>query len=189
MEEENKTKKKKSFFKSKLFLFAILPIFFMMLVTATLTGFLSNTITGDVNVKSPITINVGEEDDVYTLDMFAGESTSIETTTEIHIDGLTGHIAENKISNFDGVGISVEYRVDAYLGVFQLPVCVVDEDAYFYIGDPTEVLNKGVFDSTTTFIAEQDLEPKIYSVESKVIMASSAVCETIPEPIFIADSI
>ncbi len=182
--EENK--KKKSFFKSKLFLFAVLPIFFIMIVTATLVGFLSNTITGDVNVKSPVTIDVNGED-VYTLDLFAGESTSIETTTEIHIDGLTGHIAENKISNFDGEGISIEYRVDAYPGVFELPVCVVGEDAYFYIGDPTEVLNKDVFDSTTTFIAEQNLEPRTYNIESKVIMADSAVCEPIPEPIFIAD--
>jgi len=182
--EENK--KKKSFFKSKLFLFAILPIFFIMIVTAALVGFLSNTITGDVNVKSPVTIDVDGED-VYTLDLFAGESESINTTTEIHIDGLTGHIAENKISNFDGEGISIEYRVDAYPGVFELPVCVVGEDSYFYIGDPTETLNKGTFESTTTFITEQNLMPGNYSVESKVIMANNAICTTIPEPIFTAD--
>ncbi len=56
MEEENKTKKKKSFFKSKLFLFAILPIFFIMLVTAALTGFLSNVITWNGNVENPLVL-------------------------------------------------------------------------------------------------------------------------------------
>ena len=161
----------------------MLSFFAIALVTAAWTGVLSNILTGDVNVKSPVTINIGEED-VYTLDLFAGESTSIETTTEIHIDGLTGHIAEIKIPDFDGVGITVDYEVEAYPElIFGIPVCVVDGDSYFYIGDPTETLDKGSFDSITTFNTAQNLDTeRTYDVETKVIMVESAICESIPEP-------
>ncbi len=56
MEEENKTKKKKSFFKSKLFLFAISFILVVAVVTAAWTGILSNVITKSVHVESPLVL-------------------------------------------------------------------------------------------------------------------------------------
>ena len=125
--------------------------------------------------------------ETFSLSLFASQSLTVETLTTVHIDGLTGHIAENRISNFDGEGLSVEFRVDAYPGVFQLPLCIVGDDAYFYIGDPTEVLNEGSFTSDTTFITELGLEPGVYDIESKVILATEAMCGSIPAPIFVAD--
>ena len=142
---------------------------------------------GSIEVNSPITITVDGEQ-TYELELYAGESILVESVTEIHVDGVTGHIAEIKIPDFDGVGIEVEYSVDAYPGVFEIPVCVVGEDSYFYIGDPTETLDEAEFLSSTTFNTALDLDPEQdYVVESRVIMADAAICDSIPSPIFTAD--
>ncbi len=176
----------------KLLMFGLVGIFTVMLVTAGLVNYLSNTVTGEIDVKSPVTITV-EGGESYTLDIFAGESKDVIALTEIHIDGLTGHIAENKMPGFDGEGMTIEYRVKAYPGVFEIPVCVVtnpdeSKDSYFYIGDPTETLDKDSFESTTTFIAAQNLDPDAsYSIETKVIMEDSVACDY-EQPTFIPDT-
>ncbi len=170
----------------KFLIFGALAFFAVALVTALVIPYLSNTISGDIEVSSPVTISI-EGGETYTLSLFAGQSVTAETLTTVHVDGLTGHIAENKISNFDGEGLSVEFRVVAYPGVFQLPLCIVGDDAYFYIGDPTEVLDEGSFTSETTFITEIGLEPGVYEVESQVILYSEAECSSFPAPIFVAD--
>ncbi len=172
----------------KLIAYSFLGVFVMsVLVTAGLVSYLSNTVTGDLNIESPITISV-DGNELYTLDLYAGQSVSIESLTEVHVDGVTGHIAEIKIPSFDGEGITVEYRVDLYPGYFEIPVCVVEGDAYFYIGDPTETLDNGSFLSTTTFNTVINLDTdRDYNVETRVIMADKAACESIPSPNFIAD--
>ena len=171
----------------KIFAFSFLGLFVLGFAAAALVPYLSNTVTGDINVESPITITVDGQES-YSLDLYAGESVSIDSLTEIHIDGVTGHIAEIKIPNFDGIGITVDYVVEAYPGIFEIPVCVVQGDSYFYIGDPTETLDKGDFMSTTTFNTALDLDTEQdYSVETRVIMADKAVCDSIPSPIFTAD--
>ena len=86
MEEENKTKKKKSFFKSKLFLFAILPIFFIMVVTAALTGFLSNTITWNGNVENPLVL-IGAFESIVPHEMNT-ISTTLENKASYDIDTI-----------------------------------------------------------------------------------------------------
>lgn len=174
----------------------VLAIFVLgiALVSAALVPYLSNTITGNVDVSSPITITVNSvstgshDDNTYTVSIYGGESFTVDAKTEIHINGLTGHIAENKIVGMtNSEGLTIEYRVDAYPGVFQIPVCTTDTDAYFYIGDPTEPLDAGAFDSVTTFNAALNLDPtEDLVVETKVILAGSAAC-TIPEPVFVAD--
>ncbi len=171
----------------KLLLFGVFGILGVMLVAAGLVDYLSNTITGTVDVHSPITITVNGEES-YELSLYASESKSITSLTEVHVDGVTGHIGEVKIENFDGEGITIDYRVDAYPGVFRIPVCVVEEDSYYYIGDPTEILDKGDFESITTFNTALDLDPEQeYNVESRVIMATEAVCPSIPVPIYTPD--
>ena len=119
---------------------------------------------------------------ILTLDI------DVDSLTEIHVDGVTGHIAEIKISEFDGVGVTVDDRVGTYPGIFEIPVCVVNDDAYYYIGDPTETLDMGDFMSTTTFNTALNLDTeRDYNVETTVIMADTAACDSIPAPNFVAD--
>lgn len=170
----------------KIFAYSLMGVFAIVLATAALVPYLSNTLNGDISVESPIRITVDGEES-FNIDLYAGESVDIISLTEIFVDGVTGHIAEIMIPDFDGVGITVEYRVDAYPGVFQIPVCVEGDNSYFYIGDPSETLDKGEFNSTTTFITALDLDPEQdYNVDTQVITAINAAC-TIPAPIFIAD--
>ncbi len=165
----------------------MIGLFTIALVAAGVVSYLSNTVTGNIDVHSPITITVDGKES-YSLELYASESISIDSLTEVHVDGVTGHIAEIKIPNFNGEGITVDYRVDAYPGVFEIPVCVVGEDSYFYIGDPTETLDKGEFVSTTIFNTALDLDTNAeYNVETRVILAEKAICSSIPHPIFTAD--
>ncbi len=170
--------------KKKLLMFGLIGIFSIMLVAATLVPYLSNKTTGEIEVNSPITITVNGSE-TYSLELFAGESKEITSLTEIHIDGLTGHIAEIKIPDFDGIGITVDYEVEVYPGlIFGIPVCVIGNDSYFYIGDSTETLNKSSFESITTFNTAQNLDTqRTYDVETSVIMADEAICKPIPAPV------
>ena len=171
----------------KIIAFSLMGVFAMALAAAALVPYISNTLVGDINVESPITITVDEEES-FNLSLYAGQSVSVDSLTEIHVDGVTGHIAEIKISDFDGDGITVDYRVDTYPGIFEIPVCVVDEDSYYYIGNPTEILNMSSFVSTTTFNTALNLDTEQdYNVETTVIMADNAACDSIPAPIFVAD--
>ena len=171
----------------KIFTFAFGTMLLLALVSATVVPYISNIISGDISVESPITITVDGQE-FYSLSLYAGESVSVESLTEVHIDGVTGHIAEIRIPDFDGEGISLEYRVDTYPGIFQLPVCVIGDDAYFYIGDPSETLDAGSFYSTTIFNTALDLDThRDYIVETGVILAENAMCDSIPAPVFVAD--
>ncbi len=171
----------------KFLAFSFMGVFAMALAAAALVPYISNTLVGDINVESPITITVDGQES-FTLDLYAGQSVPVDSLTEIHVDGVTGHIAEIKISEFDGVGVNIDYRVDAYPGIFEIPVCVVDNDAYYYIGDPTEILDMGSFMSATTFNTALNLDTnRDYNVETTVIMAVNAACDPIPAPIFVAD--
>lgn len=162
--------------------FGFMGLFVIGLATALLVPYISNTLTGDIDVESPIRITV-EGSEEYSLDLYAGQSVDIVSLTEIFVDGVTGHIAEIKIPNFDGEGITVDYVVDAYPGVFKLNSCQSDGDTYYYIGDPTEVLDKGEFESTTTFNTAQNLDTtRDYDVETTVIMVGDAQCT--PEPYY-----
>lgn len=171
----------------KFLVFSLMGIFAMGLTAALLVPYISNTIVGDINVESPITITVNGSES-FSLNLYAGQSVPVDSLTEIHVDGVTGHIAEIKISRFDGEGITIDYRVDAYPGIFEIPVCVVGRHSYYYIGDPTETLNMSSFLSTTTFNTVLNLDTtRDYNVETTVIMADQAACGSIPAPIFVAD--
>ncbi len=169
----------------------VLGILLVVGVSAVLVDYLSNTVSGTVDVESPITIEVmgnsgGSFDGTtYTSSIYGGQSFSVDTETTVHVDGVTGHIAETKLVGFDGVGITVEYRDANWPGVFELQVCVDGGNAYFYIGDPTETLDAQTFGSTTTFTAALDLDPsESITIETKVILAENAAC-AYEDPIFI----
>ncbi len=167
---------------NKKLLIGLMGFFVIGLATALLVPYISNTLIGDIEVNQPIRITVGGEES-YNLELYAGQSQSVVSLTEIFVDGVTGHIAEIKIPNFDGEGITVDYVVDAYPGVFKLNSCQSDGDTYYYIGDPTETLNISEFDSTTTFNTALDLDTtRDYKVKTTVIMADKAACT--PEPYY-----
>jgi len=92
MEEKNKTKKKKSFFKSKLFLFAISFIFVVAVVSAALTGFLSNVITWNGNIENPLVLT-GDFESIIPHEMNIIDTTlknnadfDIDTIVEVSIE-------------------------------------------------------------------------------------------------------
>ena len=176
----------------------IVPIVVLSLlvvgVSALLVNYLSNTVSGTVDVSSPVTIEItgnsaGSFDgETYTVSIYGGQSFYVDALTTVHIDGLTGHIAENKITNFDGIGIEVKYRVDAYPGYFEIPVCKSGGNAYFYIGDPGETLDKGSFTSRTTFDTALDLDPETnLTITTKVILDINKACDY-AQPTFVADA-
>ena len=167
--------------------FGFMGVFVMAFAAAALVPYLSNTVTTEFNVDSPITIDVNGEE-LYTFNLYAGESEITTSTTTVHVEGVTGHIAELKILNFDGQGISVDYEVAAYPGVFKLNGCQVNGNTYYYIGDPSEELSEGSFESTTTFNTAFDLDTsRSYSVETKVIVATTAACTPSPAYEFVAN--
>ncbi len=166
----------------KILTFVLMGLFVVGFATALLVPYISNTLNGDIEVNQPIRITVDGNED-YSIVLYAGQSESIISLTEIFVDGVTGHIAEIKIPNFDGEGITVDYEVDAYPGVFKLNSCQSDGDTYYYIGDPTELLNKGAFESTTTFNTALNLDTtRDYKVKTTVIMADKSQCT--PEPYY-----
>ena len=186
--------KKVSLLGKSVSVFAIVLVAMIGLASAALVSYLSNTVTGTVDVDSPITIEItGNTGGDYTAttfdaDIYGGESFTVDTTTTIHVDGVTGHIAENKIPDFDGEGITITYSDSDYPGyVWELPVCIVGGDAYYYIGDPSEVLSADESEGKTTFTAALNLDPTTsLTVESRVIVASMAACTSIPAPVTIA---
>ena len=166
----------------KFLVFGLMGLFVMaVFATAGLVNYLSNTVTVEMDVDSPISIDIDGETKL-SLELFGGESKSVVTTTTVHVDGVTGHIAQLKIADFDGEGITIDYVTPDYPTlVFRLNPCFVGDDAYYFIGDPTTELPLGEFDSTTTFNTAFALDPeKDYIVESQVIVATEAACTPSP---------
>ncbi len=166
----------------KFLVFGLMGLFVMAFAAAGLVNYLSNTVEVDMDISSPISIDIDGKAEL-SLELFGGESKSVITTTTVHVDGVTGHIAQLKIADFDGVGIVIDYVTPAYPElVFRLNPCFSEEgDAYYYIGDPTEELPIGSFDSTTTFNTAFALNPeRDYVVESQVIVATEAACTPSP---------
>ena len=162
-------------------MFGFMGLFMMAFAAATVVNYLSNSVSVDMTIESPITIEVNGGDPLL-LNLFGGESQTVTTTTTVHVAGVTGHIAQLKIADFDGVGLTIDYVTPAYPDlVFRLNSCVSDEgDAYYYIGDPSEELPAGAFNSDTTFSTDFTLEPREYVIESQVIVADSAACTPSP---------
>ena len=86
-----KENKKKSFFKSKLFLFVISFIFVIAIVSAAWVGFLSNVITWNVNVESPLELTSTIENfdrntiNVWDVSLTNNYDLPIETIVEVSI--------------------------------------------------------------------------------------------------------
>ena len=94
-------KKKKSFFKSKLFLFAILPLFTILLVTAAWTGVLSNVITWNDEVKSPLVLT-GDFESIVPHEMNV-INTTLENKASYDIDTLV-EVSFNATNEGDSFG-------------------------------------------------------------------------------------
>ncbi len=162
----------------KFIIFGLMTVFAMAFAVALLVPYISNIIEGDIEVKSPITLTV-EGGNNYSLQLYASESISMNSTTEIHIAELTGHLGEVKISDFDGEGISINYEIPG-LDNWNISGCTVEENGqnntYYYIGNPSDVLPMGTIDSITTFSTAIDLQPGFYDIQSSVILAENAAC-------------
>lgn len=160
----------------------VIAIFAMVLVSATLVSYISNTVTGTTDVSSPITVEitgisgVGNFDaNSYSIALFGGETYTVDTNTIVHTE-VTGHIAESVIYDFDGVGIDVNVDFGDPIGDFDIVGCQDDGNTYYYIGNPSDVLPVGTIPSTTTIDTELNLEPKIYTSDTRVILETDRKC-------------
>lgn len=103
-EEKKKTKK----FNKKYLAFGILGLFVVALVSAGLVSYLSKTVTSDINVKSPILMEIYDgsnyvEGGVATLSSFGGETQTyyVKTTNQANVKIFGG--ISTIITNPDGV--------------------------------------------------------------------------------------
>lgn len=184
---------KKQFSKKKLVTFSVLGLFSLFLVTAVLVPFLSNTVSGDVKVKSPITIVITDISDggtfdanSYSIALFGGETYIVDTDTIVHTE-VTGHIAESVIYGFNGDGMTITYKIDG-VGKWEIPGCQNDlgddGNTYYYIGNPKDILPGGItITSTTTVDTELNLEPKFYTSDTTVILAEDRKCSVAVIPL------
>jgi len=166
----------------------IASIFVVVLVTAALVDYYSNTVKADVTVSSPIKIVVDESiDGVLSLEMHGGESVDIESTiTNLADVEITGILTEVKVLEFDGVGITFFHSdcqdgetpgIDCWEG--NIPVCTDGIDAYYYIGPIPEGFPLTIEEtqtSTSTIIVVQDLEPRTYNSEIRAINVDARKC-------------
>ena len=162
----------------------VIAIFAMVLVSATLVSYISNTVTGTTDVSSPITVviidisagTITGGGTGYTIALFGGETYTVETNTIVHTE-VTGHIAESVIFDFDGVGIDVNVNFGGSIGSFDIDGCQANENTYYYIGNPSDVLPGGVtITSTTTVTTALNLEPRTYNAESRVNLEADRKC-------------
>ena len=173
--------------KKKYIAFGLIGVFAMVLVSAALVSYISNTITGDIDVDSPIEIEIiavdgrnsqfdnGVNPSTYSVDVYGGESFDVDTITHILVNGVTGHISEHKIVGFNGEGITLTYTDTRWSG--DLPLCTTGTDTYFYIGSPDDILDIQDLESTTTFTAALNLDPtQALTVESRVILVGDMKC-------------
>ncbi|MCH8945492.1 MAG: hypothetical protein IIA85_01045 [Nanoarchaeota archaeon] len=176
----------------------VIAFFAMVLVSAALVPYLSNTVFGNVEVKSPISIAItgqssnvviGTNPESYSASLFGGQGYFIETTLTNNIAGLTGYIAESVIFDFDGEGITVKYTdnllVDAGLPSLTIVGCqaIVDnvKNTYYYIGDPNFEL-PGTLVSTTTVTTALNLEPRTYESNTTIILVEDVKCGPLSSP-------
>ena len=99
-------KKKKNFFKSKLFLFGILGLFVLAIGSAVVVNYISSTADVEIEVKSPFTSGFydgsGVVESLILPSIYAGENFSFE----------------NRIENLASVdtNVNLEYRISNGLG-------------------------------------------------------------------------
>ena len=184
-------KKKVNVFGKAIPVFAIF-ILGLAVVSAALVGYLSNTITGNVVVSSPMKITMNSitkgtiSGDTFTVALHGGEEFDLVTTTE----NLGGEITELllievKVPDFDGIGITYTH-IDATPWSGPIPVCVVasgdDVGAYYYVGPEGgfQVPAAYSMQATSTITTDLALEPKEYTATVQVIKASDKVADCVP---------
>ena len=174
-------KKKVNMFGKSIPVFVI-AIFAMVLDSAALVSYISNTVTGTTDVSSPITVvitsisagSVTGGGTGYTIALFGGETYTVDTDTIVHTE-VTGHIAESVIFDFDGVGIDVNVDFPE-IGDFDIVGCQDGGNTYYYIGNPSDVLPVGTIQSTTTVTTALNLEPRTYESNTTVILVEGVKC-------------
>ena len=181
MEEMNSEPKR--FNKKKIVPLVILSLVAIGLVSAALVSYLSNKVSGTVGVSSPMSVEITETTkgtivgDTFSVDLKGGEFFVVSTTTRNLADvPITAVLVEVKVPNFDGIGITYYHDDGTWEG--NIPVCVVNNTAYYYVG-PAGGFNAEVgynMTATSTITTAQDLAPGTYNTKIKVIPAVNRVC-------------
>ena len=175
-------KKKVNVFGKAIPVFAIVLMSFAI-VSAALVPYLSNVITGNVVVESPLQLDITDVSSggtftnnpgTYTANLLGGQSLIVETKltnkntddaspsvyTEIKVDGIT-----------DTAGMTVTYN-DAN-GDVVLSACQVGGDSYYYLGPFSLPANTIDQPSTITFATAPNLAPGTYISTASVVLAKA----------------
>jgi len=169
----------------------VLAIFVLgiALVSAALVPYLSNVITGNVVVDSPMSIevtsNTGGSHDAnsFTVALHGGESFDLTTITKnlanVPVENV---LVEVMVPIFDGVGITYGHSDTTWTG--NIPVCTSGDNAYYYIGPAGGFTAPVGYDmtATSTITADLALEPRTYTATIQVIKASDKVVDCVPLP-------
>jgi len=158
----------------KILMFSILGVLLLGFGGAMLVEYISNTVSTDIAVESPIEILMIDGD---ISEIIAGESNVITTTirnkANVPIEGI---LTEIKVLDFDGVGITIEYSDASWTG--NIPVCDFEDDAYYYIGAAEGfTLPAGITQSSSvTITTDAFLEPIDYQSEIRSINVLERKC-------------
>ena len=183
-------KKKVNVFGKAIPVFAIVLMSFAI-VSAALVGYVSNTITVQVTVESPLQIDITEAStgvvidhdlETYTANLLGGQSLWIKTAltnkntdddsplvyTEIKVEGV-----------IDTLGMTLTYNDASSGDVVVLSACNDSTDSYYYIGPaggfilPANTVNQM---STITLETAPNLAPGTYTSTTSVVLATDRKC-------------
>ncbi len=167
------------------------PVFVLVLlgiglVSAALVGYLSNTVTGDVTVSSPLQIDITEAStgvdvdhnpESYTASLLGGQSLWIKTalTNKNTVDASPSVYTEIKVEGvIDTEGMTVTYEDTN--GAFPLTSCEYVGDSYYYIGPFSLPANTVDQLSTITFATAPNLAPGTYISTASVVLDADKKC-------------
>ena len=164
--------------KKRILVFAIPILLLLGLGSAALVGYFSNTVTAEVTVESPMSIEIeGYEENVVDVNLYGGESFELHTiTTNLANVPIVDILVEISVVDFDGVGITYHHSDGSWEG--DIPACTFEGSAYYYVG-PAGGFTAEVgynLEATSTITTAQDLSPGTYTAVVKIIPASERVC-------------
>jgi len=182
--------KKFSLFGKSVSVFALVMVAMIGLAAAALVPYISNTITGTVDVKSPILIELtapGCSGEVCTFDIKGGETIAIQdTVTKLIAENTGDMLIEITVPSFDGIGVDLEwYYQSAGSAIPFTKIISLDGNTYYYLGEGNGAIPAFNWDTQAKDFSESGridvktalaLDPTVtYSFSARVITADKKI--------------
>ena len=179
-------KKKISLFGKEFSVFAIAVVAMMTFAAAALVPYISNTITGTMDVGSPMKIDLfadGCTGDVCTFSILGGQIIEIEdTVTKLIAEDTGDMLIEVKVADFDGEGVELDWYYQSAGSAIPFEKVVSGDHTYYYLGEtapgfnwdglPKDFSESGLIKVKTALA----LDPTVtYSFSARVIIADNKV--------------